>query len=201
MTLNDTLGHLQDAAWDHVASLPDSGALTNEQLAGWAQVARAAQPLLTALDRTDLMESLRRTAAAVPASPAARATADPTLAAIARNLQGAHEQLPPDEASRQNARDVVALVIQSTARTTATVGRDSHNPQVQTLSTELDATSREAHATVDDPRARAVPRTNEPPSRSTAAAPEPEEQYRTQERRTAMDRAPDGPSQHRGRSI
>lgn len=157
MTLDDSLGRLQDAAWEHVASLPDTGALTNEQLAGWAQVASAARPLLTALDRTDLMQSIQRTAAAIPARPAAKATADPTLVTIANTLHEVQEQLPPDEASRENTRDVVALVIQSTARTTAAAARDSRNPQVQNLSTELDAAAIEAHSVIEDPKAQSVP--------------------------------------------
>lgn len=201
MTLDDTLGRLQDAAWEHVSSLPDNGALTNEQLAGWAQVARAAGPLLTALDRTDLMQSIQRTATAIPARPAARATPDSTLMALAGALREVQDQLPPDETSRENTRDVVALVIQSTARTTAAAARDSRNPQVQNLSTDLDAAAVEAHTAVQDPQARAVPMAEGAPARSQERVVDAQAQQRAHERRQAMSSTQDGPSQARGRRM
>lgn len=187
MTLDDSLGRLQDAAWEHVASLPDTGALTNEQLAGWAQVTRVAQPLLDALDRPELMRSLHRAATAIPASPAARATPDPRLAAMATAMQEVHEQLPPNEASRQNARDVVALVIQSTARTAAVESRSSRNPQVRTLGAELDAAALDARTTVADTTAQSVPT----PSSAAGAAPS---EAAPAARATATRRDDPGPS-------
>lgn len=100
------------------------------------------------------MQSIHRAATAIPA---ARATPNPQLAAMATAMQEVHEQLPPDEASRQNARDVVALVIQSTARIAAVESRASRNPQVRTLGAELDAAALDAHATVADTQAQSVP--------------------------------------------
>lgn len=197
MSLDDALGRLQDAAWEHVTSLTDSGALSNEQLAGWTQVARAAQPLLNALERPDLLQSIQRAATAIPAIPAARATPDPHLVSVATAMQEVLEQLPPEEAARQNARDVVALVIQSTARTAAVESRASHNPQVRTLGTELDATALDAHATVADTQAQAVPT----PSPAAAMAPSetPPAARSTAARRD--DPSPSAPTQTRGRRL
>ena len=41
MSLDETLQRLQDAAWEHVASLSDTDSLSNDHLAGWLQVAQA----------------------------------------------------------------------------------------------------------------------------------------------------------------
>lgn len=197
MSLDDSLGRLQDAAWDYVAALPDDGTMSNEQLAGWAQVARVAQPLLTALDRPELMQSIHRAAAAIPARPAARATPDPRLGAMATAMQEVHKQLPPDEASRENTREVVALVVQATARTAAAEARESPNPQVQSLATELDTAAIDAHSTVTDPKAQAVPT---PTSAPTQAHHEEAPAARTAPTRRESPNRPD-PTQTRGRSM
>lgn len=156
MSLDETLQRLQDAAWEHVASLPDTGTLSNEHLAGWMQVARAARPLLNTLERPDVMQSLQRAAAAIPARPAQGATPSPHLSEIASALRDVQEQLPADTVARQNASDVVALVIQSTARTTAAEARDSGNPQVRAVSAELEMTAQHAHETVSADLAQSV---------------------------------------------
>lgn len=170
MSLDETLQRLQDAAWEHVASLSDTDSLSNDHLAGWLQVAQAAQPLLDALERPEVMQSLQHTAAAIPARPAQQATPNPHLQQIATALREVNDQLPTDTATRQNVSDVVALVIHSTARTDAAQARDSSNPQVRTTAAELEMTAQQSHEAVTDPQARAMPTPSAPASRQAPTA-------------------------------
>lgn len=156
MSLDETLQRLQATAWDHAASLPDAGALGNEHLSGWIEVAQAARPLLADLERPEVMQSLNQAVAAIPARPAQRATADSTLHQLATAMRDLHTQLPQDDASRQNAGDVVAVVIQSTARVSASRAHASSNPQVRAVARELDLTASRAHSAVNDSHAQTV---------------------------------------------
>lgn len=197
MSLDETLQRLQDAAWKHVASLSDSAPLSNDHLAGWLQVAQAARPLLDALERPEVMQSLQRTAAAIPARPAQQATPSPHLQQIATALHEVNEQLPAETAARQNVSDVVALVIQSTARTDAAQARDSSNPQVRATAAELELAAQQSHEAVTDPQARATPTPSAPVTRQS---PTP---HRTPEasRDVRHDAPRPTPTQRPGRSM
>ena len=172
MSLDDTLNRLQDAAWDYAASLPDAGPLSDSQLAGWVQVARAAAPLLRALERPGLAESLRQSAATAPARPAARAEPDPNLAVMADALREANEQVAAGASAERDVADVVVVVLQSTARTTTVPAAESPNPQLRSMSTTIDAAVLEARETVGDAEARMVPTSRIGPS-APARATEP----------------------------
>lgn len=197
MSLDETLQRLQDAAWEHVASLPDTDALSNEHLAGWLQVAQAARPLLDALERPEVMQSLQRAAAAIPARPAQQARPNPHLHQIATALREVHEQLPADTAVRQNVSDVVALVIQSTARTDAAQARDSSNPQVRATAAELEKTAQQSHEVVADPQARATPTPSAPANRQAPTAQRHPNAGRDEHR----DPPRETPTQRPGRSM
>lgn len=172
MSLDDTLQHLQDAAWDYSAALTDRAALTDAHLAGWVQVARSAGPLLQALDRSALTAAVRQSITDAPARPANRAAPDPTLESIAAALRDTHAQIADGQTSTLDPADVVTVVLQSTARTTAAAAHDSPNPQVRVLAATLETASTQLHGQITDESVRAVPA-------STAATPAPQER-RTQ---------------------